>query len=228
MLRGRKAALVFLCCFIVLGFSSFAFAYNMEFQVLTGSWDGSQPPEDQWTPDGNGLVINIFNDSVALDVTGGAIDYSEIGASATIAGLGSWESDPALPLLETVDIAAMSLYDSGGDWQVLGLSVSGYEDGIPGPTLFAYDLWGFYIGAGSYTSSQLFLLAPIIDTGTALPVPGMYNLIDYNTSAILGEAKLDISIDPTAANPAPVPEPATLLLLGSGLLGLAGFRRKKL
>ncbi|MBU0985739.1 MAG: PEP-CTERM sorting domain-containing protein, partial [Proteobacteria bacterium] len=35
-----------------------------------------------------------------------------------------------------------------------------------------------------------------------------------------------VTLDVSALNLSPIPEPATMLLLGSGLIGLARFRRK--
>ena len=161
-------------------------------------------------------------------------------AIATAISYGTYNNDPQYPW-EAID----------GDFSNTGWSSNGsmpawYKVEFSNVySLEAVDIWWgshqhtFSVSTSLDSNSWTNIIGPRVSTNVEAgpvvlesydfdPIDAKFIKVDITTTSAPGSHIFQASIFEFAAysnnSPAPVPEPATMLLLGSGLVGLAGFR----
>lgn len=192
----KRLGICILLFSIITGLSAYSVAAPIEIIDLVGDKDQNPPPD----ADGNG-IIHEPDDPAGFDLR-------------QVGGTVSWTHDISDFLTDVtihsarLDIAVVGLID--GNWGTIDnkLYIDGAE--ILGAFDNSNDGWILY----SFDIAAEFLLDGYIDIQLAAHPYEGWGGPDYSELFVSGET------------PDPVPEPATMLLLGLGIAGFSGIRKK--
>jgi hypothetical protein len=164
-----------------------------------------------------GIVAGLFGSASRAEATPVTYDFTaSLGANPSY-GTGSFTFDSSL---------------FGGPITKPNLSTFSYQDGLitPAFTLSNLNTFAFSTNSvGTPVPGSLLFQASRLNPSPFLlsinAVTGGGASQEYNQAT--QDQRFPILGNPIQAPSNPVPEPSTLFLVGSGLLGLAGFARKK-
>ena len=176
-------------------------------------------------------IVNIDFPLACLRVRHGLSQYSSERLRS-----GMWTHCWLLPLFEKVDDDTELKWVQGVLYEKFGITDVTLDAKYSQMTWFETDDQAHTYAIDFKTYNPEFFLVKIGNGSLLSPIDhflfqntpelawGVVNLADLGITEIIGLDRIS-HVDEFNGG-APVPEPATMLLLGSGLLGLAGFRKK--
>ena len=194
----KKTTLCVIVFLFGIAINGNAALFTTEDSSISGVWNESYYgySGDEWS----GYLIGLFNEN-------------------NDSSMQDWVEEYLGYTLTTVNYDKVETFPGTGDNGILTATITEFNDegeGLSGTwSVVEPYVLGFYSVKGS-DNWALYYVYPYESSGTWSTIHLLNN----------GDQIPTISHLSAIADSAPVPEPATLMLLGAGLIGLAGFRKK--